>query len=195
EFKEGNFKYQTDSNGDDEGTVKDYIVNTVPNDEIDVTVESADESTYKYKELDLEGKVTTSGNNDNVITLNYGEDMSDSARDVNNYKLDEKEMPAGTTVDFVGDKDKVEISLPKGTIDSTTKYKLSVSTDVTNAKGSHMVDSLQTKQAANTVIQLTDSVAPELASAKYIVDTDSVEADTESSTIEVTFNEAISFEQ
>src|SRR5699024_851553 len=97
--------------------------------------------------------------------------------------------------DFVGDKDKVEITLPKGTIDSTTKYKLSVSTDVTNAKGSHMVDSLQTKQAANTVIQLTDSVAPELASAKYIVDTDSVEADTESSTIEVTFNEAISFEQ
>src|SRR5699024_10696266 len=103
----------------------------------------------------------------NVIDIDFEMNMSDSARDVDNYKLDGKALPAGSKVDFVKNTQNVRITIPKGTIESTETFKLSVSTDVTTAKGEHVVDSTQTKGEANTQIKLTDNVAPELSSAVY----------------------------
>ena len=39
--------------------------------------------------------------------------MSGNAKDVENYKIDGKALPAGTTAEFVGSKQIVKISLPK----------------------------------------------------------------------------------
>src|SRR5699024_9600129 len=185
EFKEGKFQYETNDT-----TVEDYLVNTVKNDKITTTVESEDESTYKYEVIadDAIGEPTVDSDSNNIIEINYGKEMSASASDVANYKLDGKDLPAGATVDFVDTKNKVEIKLPKGTVPKTTSYKLSVSTDVTTAQGVHIVDSLQTKGEANKVVELKDNTAPELSSAVYALDAD---GDKTTDQIVLTFNEAV----
>src|SRR5699024_4560592 len=185
EFKEGKFQYETNDT-----TVEDYLVNTVKNDKITTTVESEDESTYKYEVIadDAIGEPTVDSDSNNIIVIDYGKEMSASASDVANYKLDGKDLPAGATVDFVDTKNKVEIKLPKGTVPKTTSYKLSVSTDVTTAQGVHIVDSLQTKGEANKVVELQDNTAPELSSAVYALDAD---GDKTTDQIVLTFNEAV----
>src|SRR5699024_6294604 len=101
---------------------------------------------------------------------------------------DGKELPAGSTVDFVGDKKTVEITLPKGTVAKDTSYKLSVSTDVTTAQGAHIVGSTHTKEEASGTVGLKDNTAPELNSAVYALEN---EGDSKTDQIVLTFNETV----
>jgi uncharacterized repeat protein (TIGR02059 family) len=183
EFKANKFAY-----AENDSSVSGYIVNTLKNDKLTATVESS-ESNFKYTEFDLTSASSLPSNN--VIEIDYGKEMSESARQESNYKLDGKALPAGSTVDFFNDKETVRITLPKGTLKASTQYKLSVSTDVTTAVGSHIVGSLQTKAAAETVISLADNVAPELKSAKYLRADEEVKSTTTSDQIEITFTEEL----
>src|SRR5699024_3718442 len=69
EFKEGKFQYETNHT-----TVEDYLVNTVKNDKITTTVESEDESTYKYEVIadDAIGEPTVDSDSNNIIVIDYG---------------------------------------------------------------------------------------------------------------------------
>jgi uncharacterized repeat protein (TIGR02059 family) len=193
EFKADKFKNLEVSN-----SVIGYLVNTLKNDKLVATV-AAKDNNFKYSEFNFKADpvdsvtaVDEAGEyfvSDNQITFRYAVDMSDSARNVANYTLDGKALPAGSTVDFVGDKKTVRITLPSGTLKSTTQYKLGIKTDVTTAAGSHIVGSLQTKAPAEVVIRLQDNVAPELKSALFLISDETVKPTTETDLIEVTFNE------
>ncbi|WP_346206662.1 hypothetical protein NSS89_17565 [Caldifermentibacillus hisashii] len=177
-----------------------YLVNTLKNDKLVATV-AAKDNNFKYSEFNFKADPVDSVTDvdeageyfvsDNQITFRYAVDMSDSARNVANYTLDGKALPAGSTVDFVGDKKTVRITLPSGTLKSTTQYKLGIKTDVTTAAGSHIVGSLQTKAPAEVVITLQDNVAPELKSALFLISDETVKPGTETDYIEVTFNEKL----
>lgn len=180
EFKAGKFQY-----ADNKTSVADYIVKSLKNDKIVATVRSS-ESGFKYKSFADLGATLTDTNN--VITVDYKTDMTDSARQATNYKLDGKSLPAGTSIDFVGNKQKVVITLPEGSVKTTTGYKLSIATDVTTKAGEHVVRDLQTKSSYEKVVSLTDNTKPELKSAVYVVASNDATA---SSKIKLTFNEDI----
>ncbi|WP_404996418.1 hypothetical protein [Caldifermentibacillus hisashii] len=184
EFKAGKFK-----NLEVRGNVENYLVNTLKNDKLVATV-AAKDNNFKYLEFDL-AEANLIANDNNQITFNYPVEMSDSARSVANYTLDGKALPAGSTVDFVGDKKTVRITLPTGTLKASTKYKLGIKTDVTTAAGTHIVGSLQTKAPAEAIIELKDNVAPELKSALFLISDETVKPSTETEYIEVTFNEKL----
>ncbi|GGG12766.1 S-layer protein [Lysinibacillus alkalisoli] len=198
EFKEGKFKNEENTN-----TVAGYIVNTVKNSAFTVSVGKEAESNFQYTPFALNQEITnndklTTGQyrvkstfDENSIEFAYPADMSDTARDVANYTLDGKALPAGTTVDFVNDRKTVKIVFPKNTFATGTQYKLGITTNVKTAAGSIIVGSLQTKEPVEKVFTVADNVAPELKSAVYYVGTDDVTNQTKSDQIEVTFNEAI----
>ena len=180
EFKAGTVQY-----AENKTSVADYIVKSQKNDKLTATVRSS-ETGFKYKAFsDLPSGADITMNN-NVISIDYKTDMADTARQVANYKLDGKALPAGTTVEFVGSKQKVEITLPEGSIKTTTGYKLSIATDVTTKAGEHIVKDLQTKGAYEEVVTLVDNTKPELKSAVYVVATNEATA---TNKIKVTFNE------
>ncbi|HDR4419948.1 TPA: S-layer homology domain-containing protein [Bacillus cereus] len=121
-----------------------------------------------------------------VITLTYGEDMSGNAKDVENYKIDGKALPAGTTAEFVGNKQIVKISLPKNYFSKEQSAKFTISTNVLTASGSKVVANAQTKAPVEKLIKFADNTAPKLTGAVYVKDNNEVEV---SNTIKVTFNE------
>ncbi|OZI13462.1 hypothetical protein CEW92_01110 [Bacillaceae bacterium SAS-127] len=193
EFKEGKFKNQEDRNN-----VATYLANTVKNDAFTVTVGKEAQSNFKYTEFkfDTSGTATNNTNvvdtvNENSITFKLPAKMGDSARDVANYTLDGKALPAGTTVDFVNDRQTVKVVFPKGTFKTSTQYKFGITTNVKTEAGSMIVGSLQTKAPAELVFGVKDNVKPELASALYYVGTETVTTTTKTNQIEVTFNEAV----
>lgn len=185
-----------------ESTVSGYLVNSTKNEKLVVTAEST-ATNFKYQELALTdvaggalgtaaGNVkVTSTNNQNTIDIVYGQNMTDSARNVANYKLDGKALPAGSTVDFVTDKKQVRITLPTGTLSTATQYKLEISSDVTTETGSKIVKSAQTLANTDVVLNLADTVAPQLKSATYLVAVEDVKATTTTTEIELTFNEKL----
>lgn len=190
EFKEGKFK-----NKEDRTSVTSYLANTLKNDVITAKVGKEAESNFKYTEFAFDTNPST-GNAavdtvNNTITFKYNQKMSDSARNVANYTLDGKALPAGTTADFVGDRQTVRVVFPAGTFKTSTQYKFGVTTNVTTEAGSIIVGSLQTKAPAELVFGVTDNVKPELASAVYYVGTETVTNQTKTNKIEVTFNEAV----
>ncbi len=121
-----------------------------------------------------------------VITVNYGQDMSGNAKDVENYKIDGKALPAGTTAEFVGSKQIVKISLPKNYFAKAQDAKFTISTNVLTASGSKVVANAQTKAPVEKLINFADNTAPKLASAVYVKATNEAEV---SNTIKVTFDE------
>lgn len=121
-----------------------------------------------------------------VITVNYGQDMSGNAKDVENYKIDGKALPAGTTAEFVGSKQIVKISLPKNYFAKAQDAKFTISTNVLTASGSKVVANAQTKAPVEKLINFADNTAPKLASAVYLKATNEAEV---SNTIKVTFDE------
>ncbi|KOY64767.1 cell wall-binding repeat-containing protein [Clostridium sporogenes] len=183
EFKADKFK-----NVENKTTVSEYLVNTLKNDKLVATVASQD-TNFKYTQFAFKAgqPVVT----DNQIEFSYDVDMSDSARNVANYTLDGKVLPAGSTVDFVGDRKTVRVTLPKGTLKASTQYKFGISTNVATEAGSYIVGSLQTKAPAEAVIELTDNIAPELKSAQYLIADEEVKPATMTKKIEVTFNEKL----
>ncbi|EOP06216.1 hypothetical protein ICS_04713 [Bacillus cereus BAG2O-3] len=123
-----------------------------------------------------------------VITINYTQDMSGNAKDVENYKIDGKALPTGTTAEFVGNKKTVKVSLPKNYFSKDQSAKFTISTNVLTASGSKVVANAQTKAPVEDLIKFGDNTAPKLASAVYVKATN--EADV-SNTIKVTFDENI----
>ncbi|PGD79719.1 S-layer protein [Bacillus wiedmannii] len=123
-----------------------------------------------------------------VITVNYGQDMSGNAKDVENYKIDGKALPAGTTAEFVGSKQIVKISLPKNYFAKAQDAKFTISTNVLTASGSKVVANAQTKAPVEKLINFADNTAPKLASAVYVKATNEAEV---SNTIKVTFDENV----
>lgn len=198
EFKANKFK-----NKEDRSNVAKYIANTVKNDTIIVSVGKEADSNFKYSEFSFsataagtEATIDDTNNyfvdaDKNTLTFKYPKKMNNSASDVSNYTLDGKALPAGTTVDFVGNKEKVRVVFPEGTFKTSTDYKFGITTNVKTEEGSMIVGSLQTKAPAELVFGVTDNVKPELASAVYYVGTESPDNQTTTNQIEVTFSEAI----
>ncbi|MED3316768.1 S-layer protein [Bacillus wiedmannii] len=121
-----------------------------------------------------------------VITVNYGQDMSGNAKDVENYKIDGKALPTGTTAEFVGSKQIVKISLPKNYLSKAQDAKFTISTNVLTASGSKVVANAQTKAPVEKLIKFADNTAPKLTGAVYVKDSNESEV---SNTIKVTADE------
>ena len=136
-------------------------------------------------------KITQSNGFSDTIEVLYGQDMSESARNLSNYQLDGKALPAGSTVDFVDGKDKVKIVLPEGSLKSTTSYMFTIKTDVTTKEGSIIVGSTQTKKPAEVLIELADTVAPTMVSAVYLRSDEDIKPGSKSNILEVTMSEDV----
>lgn len=177
EVKAGAVKFAKDEN------LASYSVNTNSNVAFNTTVSTTGIVTPVVEKtadiISIEG---------DVITVDYGQDMSGNAKDVENYKIDGKALPAGTTAEFVGSKQIVKISLPKNYFAKAQDAKFTISTNVLTASGSKVVANAQTKAPVEKLINFADNTAPKLASAVYVKATDEAEA---SNTIKVTFNENV----
>ncbi|MGH0508548.1 S-layer homology domain-containing protein [Bacillus paranthracis] len=178
ELKAGAIKFAKDNE------LASYSVNTNSNEAFITTVGKTGIVTpvvekVADKVIDIKG---------DVITLNYGEDMSGNAKDVENYKIDGKALPTGTTAEFVGNKQIVKISLPKNYFAKEQSAKFTISTNVLTASGSKVVANAQTKAPVEKLIKFADNTAPKLASAVYVKATNEAEV---SNTIKVTFDENI----
>ncbi|BCC81057.1 S-layer protein [Bacillus cereus] len=176
EVKAGAVKFAKDEN------LASYSVNTNSNVAFNTTVSTTGIVTPVVEKtadiISIEGDVT----------VDYGQDMSGNAKDVENYKIDGKALPAGTTAEFVGSKQIVKISLPKNYFAKAQDAKFTISTNVLTASGSKVVANAQTKAPVEKLINFADNTAPKLASAVYVKATDEAEA---SNTIKVTFNENV----
>lgn len=107
----------------------------------------------------------------NVITVTSTNDLTDSAKDLANYTLDDAALPAGTTIDFVDDKKKVEITLPDSfKVTSNASYKLGISSKVKDSTGASVAANATTGGAFTQQVALVDNVAPTLVSAKLVAD-------------------------
>lgn len=177
EVKAGAVKFAKDEN------LASYSVNTNSNVAFNTTVSTSGIVTpVVEKNADI---ISIEGD---VITVNYGQDMSGNAKDVENYKIDGKALPAGTTAEFVGSKQIVKISLPKNYFAKAQDAKFTISTNVLTSSGSKVVANAQTKAPVEKLINFADNTAPKLASAVYVKATNEAEV---SNTIKVTFDENI----
>ncbi|MBU5218128.1 S-layer homology domain-containing protein [Bacillus albus] len=177
EVKAGAVKFAKDEN------LASYSVNTNSNIAFNTTVSTTGIVTpVVEKNADI---ISIDGD---VITVNYGQDMSGNAKDVENYKIDGKALPAGTTAEFVGSKQIVKISLPKNYFAKAQDAKFTISTNVLTSSGSKVVANAQTKAPVEKLINFADNTAPKLASAVYVKATNEAEV---SNTIKVTFNENV----
>ncbi|MBM7703998.1 S-layer homology domain-containing protein [Metabacillus iocasae] len=167
--------------------VSSYNLNANKNDKLTATVKSTANNFFKYVEFTAAGSAPTVTSN--AITINYGVDMDNSALNVANYTLDGKALPTGTTIDFVGNKKNVKITLPKESFATTTQYKLTIKSSVTTKEGEYVVGNLQTKSSYETVLTLEDNVKPVLQEAKYVIVNDT---DTTTNTLLVKFSEVLS---
>ncbi|MDT0161584.1 S-layer homology domain-containing protein [Bacillus sp. AG4(2022)] len=123
---------------------------------------------------DLSVSASVSGN---VITIPYGTDMTSSAVNLANYKLNNQSLPNGTVIYFSGSKETVKIELPAGSVTNSGNALLSI-TDVVAENGAKL-----SAASANQVIGgLTDNVKPTLVSAKKV----------SSTSVELTFSEGLS---
>lgn len=176
-------------------SVAAYQATSLRNDKL-TTIVRPSESGFKYVEFvngsstsDLDGVVTqTTAAGKNVITIDYKTEMTDSAKLASNYKLDGKALPAGTVVDFVGDKENVHITLPKEAVKADGSFLLEISTNVTTESGSKVVKDLQTRTPYTTTVVLADDTKPVLKEAVFIKASN---ASTTSDVIKLTFTEDI----
>ncbi|HDR3650600.1 S-layer homology domain-containing protein [Bacillus cereus group sp. Bce001] len=177
EVKAGAVKFAKDEN------LASYSVNTNSNIAFNTTVSTSGIVTpVVEKNADI---ISIEGD---VITVNYGQDMSGNAKDVENYKIDGKALPAGTTAEFVGSKQIVKISLPKNYFAKAQDAKFTISTNVLTSSGSKVVANAQTKAPVEKLINFADNTAPKLATAVYVKATNEAEV---SNTIKVTFDENV----
>lgn len=176
------FKADTIRNAKD-STIAGYSVLGAKNDKIVASVSPEDQNFGYVAFSDL--SATATGAN-NKITIDYKKDMKDSAKDLANYKYDGVAFPAGTTIDFVGGKQQVVITLPKNSIPTTTGYKLTIDPKVETATGQKVVKDLQSKTAFEKVVSLTDNTQPTLKSGKYVL---ANQGDTTTKELVVAFSE------
>ncbi|QNU23383.1 Ig-like domain-containing protein [Geobacillus zalihae] len=149
-------------------------------------------ATYSAATTYVQPTVITSGNNNNDILIDFSgvltatDELTDSAIDLSNYKLDGANLPAGTKIAFNGDKQHVKITLPKEFVPSTANYTLSISTAVKSKAG--VVVGTSTGKTFTATVNLVDNVAPVLKEAKLKSSTSST---TVADQIELTFSEPI----
>jgi len=142
-------------------------------------------ATYAAKN-DITPTITVAGTNKyQVAFATPNSDMTDSATTVSNYTLDGKALPAGTTIDFSGDKKTVIITLPKESVAKTSSGSLQISTNVVNKAGQKVADAKG--DAFTQLVALTDNVKPVLQSGKFI-DTDDNKL---ANQVELTFSENV----
>ncbi len=131
----------------------------------------------------------------NKITVNFGTNMDDSAIDLANYKLDNVDLPDGTTIGFDGDKQHVAIILPDTfVVPAQSDFKFEISKDVKTDTGAEVrlddgnAGTVSTATYVDT-ISLDDNKAPVLKSAKLL--NAGSAATTQADQIELTFSEAL----
>ncbi|WP_121616319.1 S-layer homology domain-containing protein [Virgibacillus halodenitrificans] len=180
EVKADKFQYEAQT-----GSVINYQVAGAKNDKLSATVKATDQDNFKY--VEFAGTVTPT--NDNVITVDYAQDMEASAIDKANYQLDGKALPEGTTVEFYGDKQNVRITLPEETVKQDSKYKLTISNSVKTKEGLYVVNNTVEQKSYEELIDLKDNVSPELeGKAVYLVN---AQDDTQTKTVKLTFSENV----
>lgn len=127
----------------------------------------------------------------NKFTVNYTAsttDMTDSAIALANYTLDGAALPAGSTVEFAGDKKNVIITLADGSQAKTTKGLLTISKNVVNTSGQKVANAAGdpfTTPAPG--VALVDNVKPVLKSGKFV----DANTDGKADIVELTFSETI----
>ncbi|MDZ5606105.1 S-layer homology domain-containing protein [Bacillus pseudomycoides] len=158
-----------------------YSVNTNANTEFTTKVGNIDVSTPVVKKdssiISAEG---------DVVTINYGEDMSSNAKLLENYTIDGKALPEGTTADFYGNKQVVKVKLPADFLKKNQDVKFTISTNVLTASGSKVVANEQTLAPVENIIRFIDNEGPQLDSAVYLK---ADKNDEYTNTIKLTFNE------
>lgn len=165
------------------GLVKDKELNDSVSDSVSFKVSSA--VSYFVPTV----TAPTASGTSNVITVTTTNDFTDSAKDLANYTLDDTALPAGTTIDFVDDKKKVEIKLPDSfKVTSNASYKLGISSKVKDSTGASVAANATTGGVFTQQVALVDNVAPTLVSAKLVAD--STDA-TKFNTITLTLSEAL----
>lgn len=172
------------------GAVKDTSLNSNAVLSTTVTYETA--ATALVLTADIDGTVDTVGGvgieagEKNVITINYGEEMLDSAADLANYTFDGAAFPAGTSIAFVGDKSKVKITLPTEYFSINTTVRVAFSTNIKSKAGRVVAANINPLTANELNISFTDNKKPTLTSAKFLVSSPSA---TTTNKIELNFSE------
>lgn len=142
--------------------------------------------THSDSTMRIDASVTSGGKNVFDIAFTGGKNMTDSAIDLANYKLDGAPLPAGTTIGFIGDKQKVRITLPNGTVSNNTNGLLTISENVVNVDGVRVLQSVSPKVEKSLTVNLVDNVKPTLSEAKYLITSSS---ETSTDKIKLTFSE------
>nr|WP_242068731.1 Ig-like domain-containing protein [Brevibacillus laterosporus] len=137
---------------------------------VDFGKESVDDSKFEIEQSDVDAS-------NNVITVDFGTavkggEVAGSATDVNNYSLNQKALPAGTTITLDAAKQKAEISLPKESIAKSDANALFTVTNVQSSTG-------KTIEPFTGFAVVKDNVSPALESARIL----------DNKTIELTFSE------
>ncbi|SES10505.1 hypothetical protein SAMN04487944_11855 [Gracilibacillus ureilyticus] len=160
--------------------------NSNENDKITTTADFSAEESY----LTFGGDITPNPNN--AIVVDYGVEVTSSALNVDNYKLDNAALPEGSTVVYTdASKEIVEVRLPESfVVVSDADYKFEITQDVKTADGEIIVadSTADTKTNHAENIKLIDNVSPELVSAKYVVDDSE---DINATQLQLTFSEGL----
>ncbi|MGK4153811.1 hypothetical protein AB0X74_14345 [Kurthia gibsonii] len=172
----------------DKYNVLSYNAEATENKETSAVAEIVTGGNVKYHIADFE---VVTVEKKNIFTLTSKVELGESALDVTNYKLDNKALPAGTKVEFLGDKKTLQFTLPLESIKYDTNYNLEVSTNVKTKVGQSVVKDLKSLEAKTETVALHDNVAPNLAGANYLVSSASAKS---TNFIEVTFDEDLASE-
>ncbi|MDS1029691.1 Ig-like domain-containing protein [Bacillota bacterium LX-D] len=155
------------------GAVKDLSLNN--NAAITTTAEYTGAATALVIAADNDGivgnqSIGINSAEPNVLTINFGEDMEDSAAVLANYKLDGNAFPAGTTIGFYGNKQTVKITLPAAYFPANTTGLVKIDPTVKSKAGKIVAASVNPTVAVEAMItNFTDNVKPTLDDAKLFV--------------------------
>lgn len=182
EIKANTIRYQKDVS-----SIAAYQLTGIKNDKLVATAKSQTGNIFKYVEFTA-GLGATVSESDNVVTIAYKQKMDDSAVDKANYLLDGKALPAGTTIDFIGDTKTVAITFPENTFKDGTEYRLTISNNIKTEAGEIVVKDLQSKGSHVATINAVDNVKPTLVSATYYAADSKVKITDQ---LRVTFSEVV----
>jgi hypothetical protein len=105
----------------------------------------------------------------NELVVDYGKPMTDSAKSLGNYTLDGAALPAGTTIDWIDNTNKVSIKLPSTyVVSANADYNLTISKNVTATDGTYVATA--TDGTYSDLVALIDNVAPQLSKVEFVKD-------------------------
>lgn len=171
------------------GAVKDLAgnENAAQNTQVTATVASG-------KVFEPTVEVSQVNGTQNKLTITYGKEMTASAVDLKNYKIDgvplNNPLYAGTDIAFTdGNKNVVEIVLPKGQVSSESYTALvEIAKDVKSTAGEYVAKEDKSTFSTQPTGKWADDVAPVLNSAVYVKENAN---DTSSNVLKLTFSEAV----